>query len=184
MVNNRNWRAAHSWVGEHWFEFATDGFYHHGCWGTAPQRRSLVMIVTTNNDDQPMVKPLSQFLPIFQNIMTFLHCWWESGLMYSNFFGELQWRFSLLSCRPCLFPIISAHTAHMAGHVFLKTFRECETAITSLFGCHHSHGLDQGVSHGVSLGFGHGLVMMSITFIRSFLWSNVGSEVSKIDFNF
>ena len=89
MVNNRNWRAAYSWVGEHWFEFATDGFYHHGWWATAPQRRSLVMIVTTNNDDQPMVKPLSQFLPIFKNIMTFLHCWWESGLMYSNFFGEV-----------------------------------------------------------------------------------------------
>ena len=114
MVNNRNWRAAHSWVGEHWFEFATDGFYHHGWWATAPHRRSLVMIVTTTRTMMisQWWKPLSHFLPIFQNIMTFLHCWWESGprkFMYSNFFGELQWRFSLLSCRPCLFPIISAH---------------------------------------------------------------------------
>ena len=167
MVNNRNWRAAHSWVGEHWFEFATDGFYHHGCWATAPQRRSLVMIVTTTR-----TMMISQWWNLWANFYRFSKTLWPfciAGGSQDLCTATSLVRFSLLSCRPGFFPIISAHTAHMAGHVFLKTFRECETAITSLFGCHHSHGLDQGVSHGVSLGFGHGLVMMSITFIRSYL---------------
>ena len=150
MVNNRNWRAAHSWVGEHWFEFATDGFYHHGWWATAPQRRSLVMIVTTTR-----TMMISQWWNLWANFYRFSKTLWTFCIAGgSQDLANLCTATSLVNCS-------GGFHFWVAGLAFSPLSQPIWPTWPAMYSWKHFES--------VKLPLRHFLVVIIVTFIRSYL---------------